>query len=83
MRAGLAPVPLYIHAPHEEGAWAPGAASMAWRHRALAQLDSDLRAIGSRLHLFAGDSAAVLHRVAKEVGAKRPIEEMEHPPKTM
>ena len=80
LRAGLAPVPLYIHAPHEEGAWAPGAASMAWRHRALAQLDSDLRAIGSRLHLFAGDSAAVLHRVAKEVGAEAVFWNRRHEP---
>ena len=31
LKAGLAPLPVYIHAPHEEGDWAPGAASNAWR----------------------------------------------------
>src|SRR5690606_9865922 len=35
---GLVPVPVYIHAPDEEGAWAPGAASDAWRRRSLAAL---------------------------------------------
>jgi deoxyribodipyrimidine photo-lyase len=31
--AGHVPVPVYIHAPHEEGDWAPGGASNAWLHR--------------------------------------------------
>ena len=31
LRAGFDPVPVYIHAPDEEGAWSPGAASDAWR----------------------------------------------------
>jgi deoxyribodipyrimidine photo-lyase len=34
--AGHDVVPVYIHAPHEEGEWVPGAASDAWRHRSLA-----------------------------------------------
>ena len=33
VRAGLMPLPVYVHAPEEEGPWAPGAASDAWRHR--------------------------------------------------
>jgi deoxyribodipyrimidine photo-lyase len=30
--AGLTPIPVYIHAPEEEGSWTPGAAAEAWRH---------------------------------------------------
>lgn len=70
LQAGLAPLPVYIHSPHEEGAWAPGAASDAWRHKGLAMLDADLRALGSHLHVFKGDSAATLHAVARHVGAE-------------
>ena len=28
---GYAPIPIYIHAPDEEGDWAPGGAARAWR----------------------------------------------------
>ena len=58
--AGLAPVCVYIHAPDEEGDWAPGAASNAWRHRSLAALDAELRKRGSRLRMFHGPSQATL-----------------------
>ncbi|MEP6633064.1 MAG: deoxyribodipyrimidine photo-lyase, partial [Luteimonas sp.] len=57
---GFTPIPVYIHAPDEEGAWAPGAASDAWRHRSLAALGDDLRKRGSRLRLFAGPSLPTL-----------------------
>lgn len=57
---GYSPIPIYLHAPDEEGEWAPGAASEAWRHRSLAALDDDLRARGSRLRLFAGPSLPTL-----------------------
>ncbi len=53
-------VPVYVHAPQEEGGWAPGAASMAWRARSLAALDAALRARGNRLRVFRGSSLAVL-----------------------
>ncbi len=42
LRADLVPVPVYIHAPEEEGDWAPGAASDTWRHRSLKALAADL-----------------------------------------
>src|SRR5690606_14153649 len=42
--AGQVPLCIYIHAPDEEGAWRPGAASDAWRQRSLAALDASLRA---------------------------------------
>lgn len=80
LRAGLQPMPVYIHAPHEEGAWAPGAASNAWRHRALALLDADLRAIGSRLHVFAGDSLATLQAVARHTDAQAVYWNRRHEP---
>lgn len=67
--AGHVPVPVYLHAPHEEGGWAPGAASDAWLHRSLAALDADLRARGSALVLRRGDSQAELERLIADTGA--------------
>lgn len=49
---GYAPIPVYIHAPEEEGNWAPGAAVLAWRHKSLTALDTELRKRGSRLRIF-------------------------------
>lgn len=57
---GYAPICIHIHAPDEEGDWAPGAASNAWRHRSLAALDADLRKRGSRLRLFFGPTLQTL-----------------------
>ena len=67
--AGHAVLPVYIHAPGEEGAWAPGAASDAWLHRSLQRLDAQLRGIGSRLLLRRGDSLQELLRLVTESGA--------------
>ncbi|KAA2286082.1 cryptochrome/photolyase family protein [Arenimonas fontis] len=67
--AGLAPVPVYIHAPEEESPWEPGAASRVWLDRSLRALDADLRARGSRLILRRGDSLAELERLVAETGA--------------
>ena len=47
--SGAAVVPVYIHAPHEAGAWAEGAASRWWLHHALVDLDAQLDKAGSRL----------------------------------
>ncbi|GAB3725897.1 deoxyribodipyrimidine photo-lyase [Luteimonas pelagia] len=57
---GYAILPVYIHAPEEEGAWAPGAASDAWRAKSLASLDAALRKRGNRLRRFVGPSMATL-----------------------
>ncbi|HEU0153849.1 MAG TPA: deoxyribodipyrimidine photo-lyase [Arenimonas sp.] len=70
LRAGLAPVFVYIHAPDEEAPWAPGAASHAWLHRALKALDADLRARGSRLVIRRGDSLAELEKLIAETQAE-------------
>jgi deoxyribodipyrimidine photo-lyase len=70
LRAGLTPVPVYVHAPDEEGDWAPGAASEAWRRRSLLALAQDLHARGSRLQVFHGGSLATLQRLAAQGGAE-------------
>lgn len=68
-RRGGPVVPVYIWAPEEEGAWAPGAASRWWLQRSLAALDRSLREIGSRLVLRSGASLTQLLQLAKECGA--------------
>ncbi|NYZ64236.1 cryptochrome/photolyase family protein [Luteimonas deserti] len=68
--AGLAPVCVYIHAPDEAGDWAPGAASNAWRHRALAALDASLRRRGSRLRLFHGPTLPTLRTLVETCEAE-------------
>jgi deoxyribodipyrimidine photo-lyase len=69
---GAPVVPLYIHAPGEEGAWAPGAASRWWLHESLQSLAADLASAGSRLSLRAGASALEeLLAAARSCGADR------------
>ena len=68
--AGLTPVCVHIHAPMEEGDWAPGAASDAWRHRSLAALDADLHSRGSRLLLRHGPSWQALQSLIRESSAQ-------------
>ncbi|MEQ4575368.1 MAG: deoxyribodipyrimidine photo-lyase [Gammaproteobacteria bacterium] len=69
LEAGHVPVPVYVHAPAEEGDWPPGAASGAWLHRSLLALDEDLRRRGSRLLVLRGPSDAALRRLAARCGA--------------
>ena len=66
---GFTPIPVYVHAPQEEGEWSPGAASLAWLHRSLAALDADLRARGSRLLLREGPRAPALQALVEQTGA--------------
>ena len=66
---GFTPIPVYVHAPQEEGEWSPGAASLVWLHRSLAALDADLRARGSRLLLREGPSAPALQALVEQTGA--------------
>ena len=70
LRAGQAPVCVYIHAPEEEAPWAPGAATQAWLHRSLLALDADLRARGSRLIIRQGDSLAEIEKLIAETKAE-------------
>lgn len=69
LEQGYAPVPVYVHAPEEEGDWAPGGASRAWLHRSLQTLDADLRARGSRLLLRNGPTGPALSALLRETGA--------------
>ncbi len=62
-------VPLYIHAPHEESPWSPGAASRWWLHQSLASLQERIRALGSRLILRTGNSYDVLQLMINETDA--------------
>ncbi|MFS8063204.1 MAG: cryptochrome/photolyase family protein [Luteimonas sp.] len=70
LRAGLAPIPVYIHAPEEEGDWRPGAASNTWRARSLGALDADLRRIGSRLNVLPGPTLATLETIIAATAAE-------------
>ncbi len=58
--AGYAPIPLYIHAPEEDGDWPIGAASAVWLDRSLRALDQSLNLLGSRLIVRHGRSIEVL-----------------------
>ena len=62
-------LPVYIHAPQEEGAWMPGAASRWWLHHSLIDLQSQLREQGASLHVCRGDSLAVLRELIDATGA--------------
>jgi deoxyribodipyrimidine photo-lyase len=70
LQRDLLPLFVYIHAPQEEGAWAPGAASMAWRRHSLAALAAELERRGSRLLLLRGPTEASLHALAARTGAE-------------
>ncbi|OOG25924.1 deoxyribodipyrimidine photolyase [Thioalkalivibrio denitrificans] len=62
-------IPVYIHAPQEEGDWAPGAASRWWLHHSLTALRADLRSRGSDLIIRQGASLAMLQSLIRETGA--------------
>jgi len=62
-------VALYVHAPEEDGEWAPGGASRWWLHQSLVRLDESLRARGGSLTIRRGGSLATLLAVARETGA--------------
>ena len=67
---GYVPIPVYIHAPEEEGDWTPGAAVLAWRRKSLAALDADLRKRGSRLRIFHSPTLQTLQTLAAACDAE-------------
>ena len=69
LESGAAVVPVYIHAPDEEGAGAPGGASRWWLHHSLASLDASLRARGSRLLILRGPTLPALQQLVRTTGA--------------
>jgi deoxyribodipyrimidine photo-lyase len=62
-------VPVYLHAPNEENAWQPGAATRWWLHHALASLSDSLDKAGAPLVIRSGGSLEELRKLAKAVGA--------------
>ncbi|MEK7734828.1 MAG: deoxyribodipyrimidine photo-lyase [Pseudomonadota bacterium] len=63
-------IPVYIHAPGENGPGAMGAAARWWLHHSLAALDAALRERGSRLVIRrAATSRAGLRALVKETDA--------------
>jgi deoxyribodipyrimidine photo-lyase len=72
--SGAPVIPVYVHAPREEGAWAPGGASRWWLHQSLAHLDLSLRERGSSLCIRSGQSAlGVLRALIRDSGATRVV----------
>lgn len=70
LEGGYTPIPVYLHAPREAGAWRPGKASDAWRQHSLAALDAELRVRGSRLRFFLGPSLPTLQTLVAATGAE-------------
>ena len=71
---GAPVIPLYCHAPDEEGEWTPGGAARWWQHQSLAALDASLRSLGSRLILRSASSGPAatqraLLQLIEETGA--------------
>jgi deoxyribodipyrimidine photo-lyase len=62
-------LPVYIHAPHEDGDWPAGAASRWWLHQSLASLQRSLHEQGGRLHLGRGDTLNQLRELLASSGA--------------
>ena len=62
-------VPVYIHAPDEEGPWQPGGASRWWLHHGLTALAQDLANAGSRLIVAQGESLPALRQVIRDTSA--------------
>ncbi len=69
VQSGLPIVPVYILDESTPGLRGPGAASRWWLHHALAALDADLRALGSRLVLQRGPAETVLPDLVARCGA--------------
>ncbi len=62
-------LPVFIHAPNEEGDWPAGAASRWWLHHSLAALDARLRTHHAGLHLRQGDTLDELRELIRHSGA--------------
>ena len=69
LKRGGPVIPVFIWAADEEGDWQPGGATRWWLHQSLRALDTDLRAVGSRLILRFGPIKKTLHDLLKQTGA--------------
>jgi len=68
VRHGGPIIPVFIWAPEEEGRWPQGAASRWWLNQSLAQLDSSLRQLGSRLILRRGPTLETIRALLDQTG---------------
>ena len=66
-------VPVFVWAPDEEGAWAPGGAHRWWLHHSLQALDGSLRDKGSRLVVRQGATLDEINAVCHTTGADRVV----------
>jgi deoxyribodipyrimidine photo-lyase len=62
-------LPLYIHAPGEEGDWAAGAAGRWWLHHSLSSLRAAWREHRADLYIGSGESLSVLRETIRRSGA--------------
>lgn len=71
LERGAPIVPVFIHAPDEDGEWSPGGATRWWLHQSLLSLQRDLEARGSKLVVrrALGGSLAALRELLRETGA--------------
>lgn len=69
LASGLPIVPVFLWAPEEEGAWAPGAATRAWLERSLTVLSESYEACGSRLVIRRGGTRETLLSLCETCGA--------------
>lgn len=72
IRQGYAPILAYLHAPGEEGPWAPGGAGLWWLHHALADLQRQCESRDLRLILrrVTTSSLGELESLSIETGAQ-------------
>ena len=62
-------VPLYVHAPEDEGAWPPGGAQRWWLHHSLHVLAIELERAGAPLTIRCGPAAEALAELIDETDA--------------
>jgi deoxyribodipyrimidine photo-lyase len=62
-------LPVYIHDPDDDGAWAAGGAGRWWLHHSLTSLQKQLRSHHADLHICHGDTLSILRKLIEQSGA--------------
>ncbi len=63
-------VPIYIDDPTRGGDWPMGQASRWWLAHSLARLNEALSSLGAKLHIYQGQTEAILHQLVEDHEAK-------------